>query len=93
MKYNVCIETSPHWHNNYTAETRVGAVRLAAIAKSAGKKAEILWLPESTKDIREATKAGRFWARKVWHFGNVPESKAKHAAIRAWAKVAKIRED
>ena len=93
MKYTISIETRPNWYQNYTAESRRGATHLVALAKAAGKKANLLWLPETTKDIREATKAGRFWARKVWHFGSVPESKAKHAAIRAWAKVAKIRED
>ena len=93
MKYTISIETRPHWFQNYAAESRRGATHLVALAKAAGKKANLLWLPETPKDIREGAKAGRFWARKVWHFGSVPESKAKHAAIRAWAKVAKIMED
>lgn len=93
MKIYVNVEARRYAWKTYLAETRRDAVALVNISNKAGCAANVIWLPETAKDIRTATKLGRFWARKVWHFGNVPESKAKHSAIRAWSKVAKIMEN
>ena len=89
MKIYVQIENKPFSWNCYIAEDLRGAKALIQTAKDAGKRSGLLWLPESAAELSRQTKNGTFWAKKVWHFNAIPDSKAKGKAIRKLGKKMK----
>jgi hypothetical protein len=60
------------------------SLRDAACLVKFGKATELLWKPETAADIRRGIKID---PRRMWHSDAVADSKAKRAALRAWAKL------